>query len=172
MTSYPKIHFRLFQSLRMRLTYPKPLRPVCDWLTVFVTRSSSFQEHKGQVWKLSLEEKKTGMMKEGQQRGDWWSPVSRQKRGVMSSGREKETNVERVVCLHWLKRLWSGQKIWCTWSACCNWLVTLMSPSCVYWFKLCANTKICKYVGGHTHTRILTHTYTEALLSDFDMCFY
>lgn len=168
MTSYPKIHFRLFQSLRMRITYPRPLRPACDWLTVFVTRSSSFQEHKGQVWKLSLEEKKTRMLKEGQQREatDWWSPVSRQKRGVVSWGRERDKcwksclfaliekivelteNMAHVVCL-----------------------LLLVSRFNVSF--LCVLIQImCKHKNMQAHWRTRTHTYTAALLSDFDMCFY
>lgn len=62
-------------SLRMRLTYPRPLSPMHDWLAVFVTRSGPFQGYKGQAWKLSLEKtKKARMMKEGQEASDWWSP--------------------------------------------------------------------------------------------------
>lgn len=30
----------------MRLTYPRPVGPICDWLAVFVTHSSPFQRHK------------------------------------------------------------------------------------------------------------------------------
>ena len=98
-------------------------------------------------------------MKEGQQgeATDWWSPVSRQKRGIVSGGggkRERETNVERVVCCTDWKDCGVDRKLG-AWgplpaSAACNCLAAFMSPSCVYWFKWCANTRICTLAGKHT----------------------
>ena len=151
-------------SLRMRLTYPRPLSPMHDWLAVFVTRSGPFQGHKGQPWKLSLEKtKKARMMKEGQEASDWWSPSKQtEKRNrVLGGGGEKETNVERDVCCTDRKDGGVDRNIWCMRSACrfcppCNWLVALMPPSCVYWFKLCADTRMCIHAGKQTHTDILS----------------
>lgn len=159
--------------LRMRLTYPRPLTPICDWLVVFVTRSGPFQGHKGQAWKLSLEEKKNW--------NDERRATGRSYRLMVSSKQtekrnhvlgEKETNVERVVCCtDWkdcgVDRTFGARGLLAA-SAASNWLVALMPASCVYWFKLCANTRICTHAGKHRHTQI----YTAAPLPESDMCFY
>lgn len=158
-SSYPKIHFRLSCVIKMMLTYPRPLRQIHDWLVVFVTRSGPFQGHKGHPWKLSLEEEKTGMMKEGQagETTDWWSPVSRQRRGVISSGNKRQMLKELFVALiesivELTERL--------VHEACLLPLLpaigySLMPLSSVYWFKLCANTSICTHAGKHRYTQQL-----------------
>lgn len=115
-------------SLRMRLTYPRPLRLICDWLAVFVTRSGPLQGHKGQAWKLSLEEKKKwNDERRATGRGYRLMVSSKQTEKRNRVLGEKETNVERVVLLHWLKGLRSWQNIWCTRSVCCFCRLQLVS---------------------------------------------
>lgn len=154
-------------SLRMRLTYPRPLRPICDWLTVFVTRSGPFPSAQRSGLKALIGRKKKNWNDERKATGRSYrlmvSSKQTEKRNRVLG--EKETNVERVVCCtDWkdcgVDRTFGARGLLAA-SAACNWLVALMPPSCVYWFKLCANTRICMQAGKHRHT----HRYTQQLLS-------
>lgn len=92
-------------------------------------------------------------MKEGQQgeATDWWSPVSRQKRGMVSWGRERD-KCWKSCLLRWLKGLWSWQKIWCTRSARCFCRLQLVCRFNASF--LCVLIQImCKRKNMHTHTQ-------------------
>lgn len=81
----------------MRLTYPRPVGPICDWLAVFVTHSSPFQRHKRSGLKA--------LIGRGKKTQKWWKMGNREKLqidglqyGAEKRNRvlEKETNVELI----------------------------------------------------------------------------
>ncbi len=174
--SYPKIHFRLSSVIDNEAHIPKAV--LSDlWLVdglCYPQQSSPSAQRSG--LKALIGREKTGMMKEGQQGDatDWWSPVSRQKRGIVSWGRKRQMLKELFVAL--IERIVELTEH-LVHQDCCYFcrlqLVTLFNASflCVLIQIMCKHKKYaCTLVNRYTHTH--THTHTAALLPEFDMCFY
>lgn len=106
-------------------------------------------------------------MKEGQQRGatDWWSPVSRQKRGVMSWGRERQMLKELFVCTDW--KDCGAENI--VHMVCMLQLVSCFNVSflCVLIQIMCKhkNMQACWRTHRRTHTSLHTHTQKHVFLT-------